>query len=241
VGADRRRSRFGGRDAHVDAVRELLAPVAEETTVAWIGRSPDVDADRTVRIEPYRHHALTDLLSQRCSRAARTDAFEHDDLRAVAAQQEGNAHDALAVVLGGALLADYEGAQAIERTHLEAATSAVPPETVHLDTVLALPENRRRVLAALLQLDPDPTVAEAAAAIADRTELTAGTVRRFCYELADASILARHGGHADARGRDPSHLRPAFPWLAFAGVDDVLSVSDVVDRVHARSEPSRAL
>lgn len=222
----------------VEAVRELLAPIADETSVTWIGRSLDVDAAETVHIEPYRHHALTDLLSQRCSRAVRTDTFEHDDLRAVAAQHEGNAHDALAVVLGAALLANHEDATAIDRPHFVAAGAAVPEPTVHLDRVLALPENRRHVLAALLQLDPDPTVAEAATAIAERTSLTGGTVRRFCYELADAGVLARHGGHADARGRDPSHLQPAFPWLAFAGLDEVLSVADVVDRVRRHAEPA---
>ncbi|WP_248518209.1 Cdc6/Cdc18 family protein [Salinarchaeum laminariae] len=225
-------------DLDVEAVRELLAPVADATSVTWLGQSLDVDAEQTVRIEPYRHHALTDLLSQRCSRAVRTDAFEHDDLRAVAAQQEGNAHDALAVALGAALLADNEHADAIARPHFVAAGEAVPETTVHLDRVLALPENRRRVLATLLQIELDPTVAEAATAIAERTSLTAGTVRRFCYELADAGVLARHGGHADARGRDPSHLRPAFPWLAFAGLDDVLTVDDVVDRVRQQTEPT---
>ncbi|GAB3686143.1 hypothetical protein GCM10028857_17720 [Salinarchaeum chitinilyticum] len=222
----------------VEAVRELLAPIADDTSVTWIGRSLDVDVEQSLTIEPYRHHALTDLLSQRCSRAVRTDAFEHEDLRAVAAQREGNAHDALAVVLGAALLADHEDATAIDRHHFVAAGTAVPDPTVHLDRVLALPENRRRVLAALLRIEPDPTVAEAATAIAERTSLTEGTVRRFCYELADAGVLARHGGHADARGRDPSHLRPAFPWLAFAGLDDVATVADVVDRVRHHAEPA---
>ena len=212
-------------------VRNLLDPVADSVSLTWVGRDPPIDPDRTVHIEPYRHHALTDVLAHRCSRAASTDAFDHDDLRTIAARREGNAHDALAVALGAALLAEAADDPAVDREHLTAASAAVPEDTVHLDAVLALPENRRRVLAALLKLDPAPTVGEAAREIADRTDLTAGTVRRFCYELSDAGILARHGGDADARGRDPSHLTPAFPWLAFAGIDDVLSVEEVRDRV----------
>ncbi|AGN02056.1 Cdc6-related protein AAA superfamily ATPase- like protein [Salinarchaeum sp. Harcht-Bsk1] len=224
-------------DLDPTSVRELLDPVADSVSLTWVGRSPPVDAERTVRIEPYRHHALTDVLAHRCSRAARTDAFDHDDLRTIAARKEGNAHDALAVALGAALLAEAAGDSAIDREHLTAASAAVPEGTVHLDAVLALPENRRRVLAELLRLDPAPTVGEAARDIADQTDLTAGTVRRFCYELSDAGVLARHGGDADARGRDPSHLTPAFPWLAFAGVDDVLSVADVRDRVEREAAP----
>lgn len=219
------------RTLDVDAVRDLLAPVADSTAVTWIGRSLDVACDRTVTMEPYRHHALTDVLSQRCTRSVRTDAFDHDYLRAVAARRDGNAHDALAVVQGAALLAEHEGSESIGREQILAASTAVPEAAVHLDAVLALQENRRRVLATLLRLDPEPTVADAAAAIADRTSLTQGTVRRFCYELSDAGVLDRRGGDAAARGRDPSHLSPAFPWLAFAGIDDGLAVADVVDRL----------
>jgi Cdc6-like AAA superfamily ATPase len=218
-------------DLDPGAVRELLAPVADSVSITWVGRELDVDADRVVAVDPYRKHELTDVLSHRCSRGLRTDAFDHDDLRALSGRHDGNAHDALAVALGAALLAEHEDDDAIERRHLRAADDAVPADTVHLDAVLALPENRRRVLAALVRLDPHPTVADAAAAIAERTELTQGTVRRFCYELAEAGVLARRGGDAPNRGRDPSHLAPAFPWLAFAAFEDALSVADAIERL----------
>lgn len=222
------------RELDVAALRSLLEPIADDVSVVWIGREPPTVRGRAgavVRIEPYRHHALTDVLSRRCSRGLATGAVEHDVLREIAARAEGDAHDALAVALGAALLADHDGADALERDATRVARSAVPEATVHLDAVLALPETRRRVLTSLLGLAPEPTVAEAADAIAARTELSTGTVRRFCYELAEAGILERRTGDAAAPGRDPSHLRPAFPWLAYAGLAEGIEVIDVVDRL----------
>lgn len=219
-------------DLDVETVRSLVSPVDDSVALAWVDREPRA-TEHVVELEPYRHHALSDVLSQRCSRGLSTDAVSHDVLREIAAREEGNAHDALAVTLGAALLADHRDASAIDRDDALAAASAVPEGTAHLDAVLALPANRQSVLAALLAMEPDPTVGEAAESVADRTGLSAGTVRRFCYELAEAGILSRRpaDGASDAPGRDPGVLRPAFPWLAFAGLADGVAVADVCHRL----------
>jgi predicted ArsR family transcriptional regulator len=86
--------------------------------------------------------------------------------------------------------------------------------------VLALPESRQRLLYELVDLSEDDrsTVSAATEAIAacPGVDLSASTVRRILYELADADLLERVTvRRSDGKGRPPSRLAPRFPTAVF--------------------------
>jgi predicted ArsR family transcriptional regulator len=96
---------------------------------------------------------------------------------------------------------------------------------VALGRVLALPESRQRLLYALAGLTEEErsTVGMATEAIAGRpgVDLSASTVRRVLYELADAGLLERVTVHrSDGKGRPPSRLVPLFPTVVFRELFD---------------------
>jgi len=105
---------------------------------------------------------------------------------------DGNAHDALAALFGAAVLASEDEADRIEPPHLEMARADVPDDGVHVARALALSATRQRVLLALVDIDPsDRPIRESSGAIAARSSLTAGTVTRFLYELAERGVIER--------------------------------------------------
>lgn len=209
------------RGIGLETIKELFAPVAERTSLVVAGRHvPDDAVDQTVPVPAYREHALIDVLSARASRGLATGAIDHDVVRRTADLAEGDAHDALAILFGAAMLAEHDDADRITAGHVLRSADAVPEDGVSLDAVLSLPENRRTVLSAFVELEGRHTVAEASVAIAARTSLSEGTVKRFCYELADAGVLERRRTTGTGTGRRPSVLVATFPALVFAGLAD---------------------
>jgi len=96
---------------------------------------------------------------------------------------------------------------------------------VALGRVLALPESRQRLLYELAGLSEDErsTVGVATETIAARSgvDLSASTVRRVLYELADAGLLERVTvRETDGKGRPPSRLVPLFPTVVFSELFD---------------------
>lgn len=217
------------RTMDVPALRSALAAVADDVAWVGVGITPACDlADppgRAVSVPPYEHHALEDVLSARASRGLSSTALGHERLRRIATWADGDAHDALAALFGAASLAVDDGEDSVGETHVEAAIDGVPVDGVPIGMVLALPENRRTILRALIDLDERGAVGETAAAIAalPDVDLSEGTVTRFLYELADWGVLERVAVDAagNDHGRTPSRVEPRFPTLVFRRLQDV--------------------
>ncbi|PSP83698.1 AAA family ATPase [Halobacteriales archaeon QS_6_64_34] len=195
------------------------------SSVSWlaVGRTePEatVLADYTaasIRTGPYRRHVLVEVL---LSRAATTlDRTTLDDLSAAIADwADGDAHDALAALFVATDRAAQAGRTSITEADVEAAIEAVPDDCVSLGRVFALPENKQTVLRTLVDLDPADreSVSVATAAIADRTDLAEGTIKRYLYELADIGVVDRvQSVERYESGRPPSRLEPKFPPTVF--------------------------
>ncbi|NKE34804.1 AAA family ATPase [Natronococcus sp. JC468] len=198
-------------------VRELVEPVDDAVTTVAVGQTEPEDwTGTTVTVPAYRHHELADVVTDRTSTGLTAGTLDHETVREVAIWADGNAHDALAALFGATLLAVEDGADRIERSHLEAAMEDVPEPGVHVDRALSLSETRQRVLCGLIDVDAaDRPIREVAAEIAERSGLTAGTVKRFLYELADRGVIERVPLSTSGSGRRPSTVVPRFPTIAF--------------------------
>jgi Cdc6-like AAA superfamily ATPase len=191
-----------------------------------VGREPPtseavaVVADETVEIPRYDRHALVDVLTQRASLGLARGALSHGDIRELASWADGDAHNALAAAFGAADHATERDADRISSDDLEAGMDAVPWQSVSLGRVLALPENRQRILLRLLDLDPaevsSVTAATDALTADPRVGLSETTVKRVLYELAEAGIVKRIQTEDDGGiGRPPSRIEPQFPTRVF--------------------------
>ncbi|MFC7186943.1 Cdc6/Cdc18 family protein [Halorubrum yunnanense] len=210
-------------------VVDWLADVNGHVAPVCLGREPpeaiEWEPDERVAFEPYRRHVLVELLTSRCSTGLGRDAISHDQIREVGEWAEGDAHDALAAITGAAISAERAGASTIRPADLDAGIEEVPRPGAALGRVLALSESRRRLLYELVSLPDEDrsSVSAATETIASRpaVELSASTVRRVLYELADAGLLDRVTvRRSDGKGRPPSRLVPRFPTLVFRELFD---------------------
>lgn len=200
-------------------------------SVSWlaVGRIPPEELgspiDTAVHLPVYQEYVLVDILTSRSSRGLAHHAISHEQLRRIAGWAAGDAHDALAALFGAAVLASEAGEQTIEPATVTKGMDAVPQPTAPIGRVLALPENRQRVLRRLIEPDlADCESIEATAEAIARSEeldLSAATVKRFLYELAEADVLRRVTSERTAGlGRPPSRVEPRFPALVFRRVFD---------------------
>lgn len=211
--------------ATVDAV---LGNVPE--SIAWIGvgrRSPSeagIDVGTTVTLPAYQQYVLVDVLTARASRGLAHQAIEHEGLRRIAEWADGDAHDALAALFGAAALASEADERTIDPGTVERGMEAVPRPGTAIGRVLALPRRRQRVLRRLLDLETagDSVGATAETLAADETlDLSAATITRYLYELAEIGVLERVTAERTAElGRPPSRLEPRFPTLVFRRLFD---------------------
>jgi len=181
----------------------------------------------TIEIEQYRRQMLVDVLMSRASTGLAQRALDHGKARRIAEWAAGNAHDALAALFGAADFAVTAGRSEITAEDLAAGMSDVPQPCVSLGRLLSLADNRQRVLRSLVDLDEDAreSVDETTdAVVADPgVDLSAGTVKRFLYELAETGIIERvrietaSGGH----GRPPSRVELRFPTRVFRRLYDL--------------------
>lgn len=242
VGTDRLRSRLDDVLAAperravvaVDHVGEPGTPslkrVAETLDLeglAWlaVGRtapdSLDTLPSERLAVDRYEQPALLDVLTERASAGIARTALDHEQLYRVVRWADGDAHDGLAALFGAADHAAVAGHGRILDGDIAAGTSAVPRPSVPLGRVMALPARRQAVLRALVDLDQVESVATASEAIAHEVDLSASTVKRFCYELAEAGIVERVPGDArEGAGRPPSRLDPRFPTSVFRRLYD---------------------
>ncbi len=208
----------------VRTVVDWLSAVSERIVPICLGREPptEIDWDPEVAIEfdRYRHHVLVELLTSRVTSGLTRDALTHDQVREISEWAAGDAHDALAAIMGAAWHAERHGSSTIRPDDLDAGVAGVPKPCVALGRVLALADNRQRLLYELVSLPESDrrSVNVATEAIAEATEvdLSASTVRRVLYELADVGVLDRVTvDRSDGKGRPPSKLIPRFPTLVF--------------------------
>jgi Cdc6-like AAA superfamily ATPase len=218
----------------LETVSELLAPLADSLTWVAIGRTAptDVDADLPpTRIEApaYQRHALVDILTDRASEGLAQGALQHEQTQTIAAWADGDAHDAFAALFGAADRAATDGRSHVDDDDLTAGMDDVPRRCRSLAPVMALSANRQRVLRALVDLDgaDRSSVDAATSAIVDdpAVDLSAGTVKRFLYELAETGVVerVRSEGPADGHGRPPSRVEPRFPTTVFGRLYDLRS------------------
>ncbi|ADD04514.1 Orc1-type DNA replication protein [Natrialba magadii ATCC 43099] len=173
-----------------------------------------------VTVPAYRHHELVDVITDRASTGLAAGVLDHESVRELAIWADGNAHDALAALFSAACLAADDDATRIETAHLEAARNAVPANGVHIDRTLALSDTRQQVLSHLVDVDTaDRPIREVSVAIAERSTLTDGTVKRFLYELADRGVIERVPLPTTGSGRRPSTVEPRFPTLVFKALN----------------------
>ncbi|WP_049916967.1 Cdc6/Cdc18 family protein [Halogeometricum pallidum] len=207
--------------ADVDAAFE---PVADALSYAAVGRDAPESAgtaDATVEIPAYERHALVDVLTERVSDGLARDALGHETVSEVAAWADGDAHDGLAALFGAAAAAVDDGAARVGPSHVDTGCDAVPAECCSLGRVLALSASRQRVLASLVSLNPadrSSVTAAADAVAADASvNLSANTVKRVLYELAESGLVRRveTAADGDGPGRPPTRPEPNFPTAVF--------------------------
>lgn len=213
------------------ALLDLLEPLS---SLRWIcaGRgSPDEDgwaasADSAIEVPAYRRQVLVDVVMDRASAGLSTRTLDHDQAREIADWADGNAHDALAALFVAADAAAVAGRDRIEPVDVATGIADVPRPSASLGRVLAVPPNRQSVLRELVRLDSADratvTAATDAVAASDRIDLSAGTVKRFLYELAESGVLARRENReTTGQGRPPSRVEPRFPPTVFARLYDL--------------------
>lgn len=202
-----------------------------ESSVAWlaIGRSAPASTDydgasNCLQIPAYRRGTLAEIVRFRADAGLDSNAITDDQIGKIASWADGNAHDALTALWGGATLAADRGRTQIRSRDLVDAITDIPQPAVPLGRVMELPQNRRRVLRGLVDAGAGEreSVATAAETVADGIDLCPTTVERFLYELADAGIIerVRRSRPVGRSGRPPSRLKPRFPPTVFKQLPD---------------------
>ncbi|MDJ1430959.1 AAA family ATPase [Halostagnicola sp. A-GB9-2] len=200
-----------------ERVLELLEPVSDHVGTAVVGtREPDEWHGSTITAPAYRQHELVDIVADRASTGLAAGALDHDSIRDIADWADGSAHDALTTLYVAAVLANDDDATQIRNEHLETAMADVPTDGIHIDRTLTLSENRQQVLLDLLSVSAESEpIREVARKIESESSVTASTVTRFLYELADRGVLERVGLPSTGSGRRPSTVEPRFSPIAF--------------------------
>jgi hypothetical protein len=205
----------------IESLEEALAPLDR---VAWLGvgraapeELPAAPPDRQLHVPGYSYE-LIDVLTIRGARGL-SRSLDHAHARRIAEWADGNAHDALAALFVAAARAEEAGAADLRGEHVDAGLAAVPRNGAPIGRALALSDTEQLVLGQLLGLsaDGDRCIDDAAAEIAQGSDLTRNTVRRLLYELAQGGILKRlEVTEADSReGRQPSRVAPNFSTELF--------------------------
>ncbi|MFB6224441.1 MAG: Cdc6/Cdc18 family protein [Haloarcula sp.] len=211
---------------------DLFASLPSNVSWLAIGRENPSATELTrytaesIHIDRYQRQMLVDVLMTRTSNGLAQQALDHSLARRIADWADGNAHDALAVLFIAAELAANNGQNRLMNQHVDAAIDEVPSPCVSLGIVLALPENRQVVLRELVDLDESErssvTATTEAIASTRSVDLSAGTVKRFLYEMAESGVVDRvEATTTNGQGRPPSRVEPRFPPTAFRRLYDL--------------------
>jgi len=204
------------------------------SNVSWlaIGRLDRSDTeltnytDEAIRVNRYQQQMLVNVLMTRGSVGLAQQALEHKLAGKIATWAEGNAHDALAALFIATDRASEVGRTRITEPDVEAAFEEMPQPCVPLGVVFALPDNRQAVLRQLIDLGPEErssvTATTEAIGGSSAVDLSAGTVKRFLYEMAEAGVVERVQTEArGGQGRPPSRVEPRFPPTVFRRLYDL--------------------
>jgi len=234
VSTDALRERIETVTAASETVLVAVDHLGEQTTVdladlytffepfeglAWIGvgrTSPEKLSlpmtEQQVHVPAYTYE-LVDILTVRGSRGL-SQTLDHVHAQRLADWADGDAHNALAALFLAASNAEADEATRLRDEDIDAGRAAVPRDGVPIGQVLALSDNERLVLDQLLELslDGEARIETAAEQIAERTDLTHGTVKRLLYELAQFGVLERREVSVGAQvaGRRPSGVALNF-------------------------------
>ena len=206
---------FGQFDAFGDAVG-CLAVGRTEPTDTVVSSRPDIE---TVHVDAYTQYSLVEVLTSRVADGRLRTATTDEQLSALARWAEGDAHDALAALFVATDRAAKRNGSTVTDDDIAHATATMPRPEVSLAQVLLLPPSRQQVLRALLDVpESDRSSVEnttAAIAAADTVDLSAGTLKRYLYELADDGFVERIRTDGSTSGRPPSRIEPRFPTRVF--------------------------
>ena len=163
----------------------------------------------------------------RASNGLARQALDHGLARRIVEWAGGNAHNALAALLIAAEFADGSDQDRITEADVDAAMDEIPQPCVSLGIVFALPASRQTVLRALVDLEDEQrssvTATTEAIASSPSVDLSAGTVKRFLYEMAESGAVERveSTDRSQNQGRPPSRVEPRFPPTAFRRLYDL--------------------
>jgi Cdc6-like AAA superfamily ATPase len=213
-------------------LEDLVSPVEASLALVAVGRKPPGEIEEGlhcseyIEIPAYRKNALVDVLAARSSDGLTQGVVGPEQFQRLAGWADGNAHDALAALFAAAHRVETTGRDQIEEEELTAGIAAVPQRSVALGRVHTLAQNRQLALRQLVDLPEPPleSVNSAADAIADSAgiELSAKTIERFLYELAEDGIIHRvPTSSSPGAGRPPSRLDPRFPVPVFRRLFDL--------------------
>ena len=215
-----------------ESLIDLFAGLPSNVSWLAIGRQPPDETllteytATTITVEPYRRQMLVDVLMTRASDGLAPQALNHDQARTIAEWAEGNAHDALAALFIAADHASRRETTGIGEPDVSAAIDEIPRPSVSLARVLALPENKQRVLREVVELDATDrasvTATTEAIAAKAAVDLSPGTVKRYLYEMAEVGVVERVQSEVESgKGRPPSRVELRFPPTAFRRLYDL--------------------
>jgi len=219
-----------GTDA--DELIDLFAGLPSNVSWLAIGREPPESVPLTeytateITVDHYRHEMLVDVLMTRASLGLTQQALGHELARRIARWADGNAHDALAALFVATDHATREERTRLSEADVTAAIEEIPPSSVSLGRVLALPENKQFVLRKLLDLDDadraSVTATTEAISSDPSVDLSPGTVKRYLYEMAEFGAVERvQSERTNDKGRPPSRVELRFPPTAFRRLYDL--------------------
>jgi Cdc6-like AAA superfamily ATPase len=200
--------------------------------VSWLaigGTAPEESvltdyAATTVRIGRYRRQTLTDLLTSRAADGLGNQAFEHRQIRRIAEQAAGDAHDALAALFAAADRAEVANRDTLADEDVAAGLDEVEGTSASLGRVLALPKKKQLLLRKLIDLDDGRySVSELTERLSDLpdVDLSPSTVMRYLYEIAENDVVERVSESTSTGvGRPPSRIALRFPPTVFRRLYD---------------------
>ncbi|WP_436924461.1 Cdc6/Cdc18 family protein [Halosimplex amylolyticum] len=214
------------------ALVDLFAGLPSNVSWLAIGRIPPEEIPLTeytateIRVDRYRREMLVDLLMTRASLGLTRQALDHEQARRIADWADGNAHDAMAALFVAADRASRADRTRITESEVSAAIDEFPRSSVSLGRVLALPANKQLVLRKLVALDPDErasvTATTEAISADPSVDLSAGTVKRYLYEMAEVGVVERVQSEVtNEKGRPPSRVELRFPPTAFSRLSEL--------------------
>ena len=215
-----------------DELIDLFAGLPSNVSWLAIGRvAPDQTplteyTANTIRVDRYRRETLVDVLMTRGSVGLTQQALGHELARRIAEWADGNAHDALAALFVATDHATRADRTRITEADVDAAIDEIPPSSVSLARVLALPVNKQRVLRKLVELDEaertSVTTTTEAISSDPSVDLSPGTVKRYLYEMAEVGVVERvQSERTNEKGRPPSRVELRFPPTAFRRLYDL--------------------